>query len=398
MLLSLALIFLIGLVIAEIFGKLKLPRFIGMIIVGIVLGPFFLNLISDEILSVSSELRTIALVVILLRAGLNLNIEDLKKIGKPAILMSFIPATLEIIAVVIFAPLFFEISIIEAAILGSILAAVSPAVIVPKMISFIKEKLGNDKKVPQLVLASASVDDIYVIVLFTVFISIYQTGDVTFMSIINIPIAVVLGVFTGLGLGYLLSKFFAFFRVRDTVKVLIILAVSFIIIFYEELINQYVGFSALLSVMVIGMTFLNHSEERALRLRDKFDKVWVFAELVLFVLVGSLVNIEVAFSAGLLAILLLVIELFFRMIGVQLCLFGTDLNQKEKTFTGVSFIPKATVQAAIGAIPLSLGMENGMLILAIAVLSIIITAPIGAIGIDLTAHRWLKEGNHKIVV
>ena len=391
MLLSLALIFTVGLILGEIFTKLKLPGFLGMIITGMVLGPHVLDLISSDILNISSDLRTMALVVILVRAGLSLDISDLKKIGRPAILMAFIPATLEIIAVVIFAPLIFGIGYLEAAILGSVLAAVSPAVIVPKMIKLMDEKYGQEKRIPHLIMASASVDDIYVIVLFTSFLSMYSSGDLSVASLVEVPIAIIVGVLIGALLGYILSVFFAKFRVRDTVKVMIIMATAFFVISFEEFINDFIPMSALLSVMVIGIAFLNQSEERALRLREKFSRVWVFAELVLFVLVGTKVDLSVALGAGLFAVLLLFIELSFRLIGVQLSLIKSKLNQKERLFTGISYIPKATVQAAIGAIPLMLGVEHGDLILALAVLSIIITAPIGAIGIDLTYKRLLQK-------
>ena len=392
MLLSLALIFTVGLILGEVFVKSKLPGFLGMIITGIVLGPFVLDLISPEILDVSSELRTMALVIILLRAGLSLDISDLKRIGRPAILMAFIPATLEIIAVIIFAPMFFQISYLEAAILGSVLAAVSPAVVVPKMIKLMDGKYGQEKRIPHLIMASASVDDIYVIVLFTSFLSMYMSGNLSFNSLITVPLAIIVGVVVGIIIGYLLSVFFAKFRVRDTIKVLIIIASSFFIISFEEFINEFIPMSALLAVMVIGITFLNQSEERALRVRDKFSKIWVFAELVLFVLVGAAVDVRVALGAGLFALLLLLIELIFRVSGVQLCLIGTNLNKKERIFSGISYIPKATVQAAIGAIPLMMGVKSGELILALAVLAIIVTAPIGAIGIDLTYKRLLKKG------
>ncbi len=390
MLLSIALIFTVGLILGEIFGKLKLPRFIGMILTGIILAS--MGLISEEISGISSELRTIALVVILLRAGLSLDISDLKKIGRPAILMSFIPATLEILAVVIFAPLIFGIGYLEAAILGSVLAAVSPAVVVPKMIKLMNEKWGHEKRVPHLVMASASVDDIYVIVLFTSFLAMYQTGDLSIGSLALVPVAIIVGVLVGVVVGYLMSIFFEKFRVRDTIKVLMILAVSFFILSFEEDINTLIPMSALLSIMVLGITFLNQSEERALRLRDKFDKVWVFAELVLFVLVGAAVDVTVALNAGLFALLLILIELTFRVVGVQLCLIRTKLNQQERLFAGISYLPKATVQAAIGAIPLAMGVEHGELILALAVLSIVVTAPLGAIGIDLTYKKFLKKG------
>jgi len=363
-----------------------------MILTGVVLGPFVFGLISDEILSVSSELRTIALVVILLRAGLSLDLSDLKKIGRPAILMSFIPATLEIISVVIFAPMLFGISYLEAAILGSVLAAVSPAVVVPKMIKLMDGKYGHNKRIPHLIMASASVDDIFVIVLFTSFMGMYATGNMSLGTFLLVPVAIVIGILIGILIGIVLSVFFAKFRVRDTIKVLIILAASLFLIVFEDAVNDLIPFSALLSVMVIGITFLNQSKERAMRLRDKFSRVWVFAELVLFVLVGAAVDISVAIDAGLIALALLAIELTFRFVGVQFCLIKTELNQKERIFSGISYLPKATVQAAIGSIPLLMGVPSGELILAIAVLSILITAPIGAIGIDVTYKRFLEKG------
>lgn len=391
MLFSLALIFTIGLILGEIFIKVKLPGFIGMIITGIVLGPFVLNLIDSSILNISGDLREIALIVILVRAGLNLDISDLKKIGKPALLMSFIPATFEIIAIIILAPLLFDISYLDAAILGSVLAAVSPAVVVPKMIKLMDEGYGKEKRVPHLVMASASVDDIYVIVLFSAFISMYQTGDVSLSSLYVVPISIILGVLLGGLIGYILSIFFAKFRVRDTIKILIILAASFFILSFEDLVANYIAISGLLAIMVLGITFLNQSEERALRLREKFSKLWVFAELVLFVLVGAAVDISVALDAGLLALVLLSVGLAFRFSGVMISLIKTNLNKHERLFAGISYLPKATVQAAIGAIPLALGVESGELILALAVFAIIISAPIGAIGIDLTYKKFLEK-------
>ena len=393
MLLSLALIFTVGLILGEIFTKMKLPGFIGMIITGIVLGPYVLDLINGDILNISSDLRTIALVIILLRAGLSLDISDLKKIGRPAILMSFIPATLEIIAVILVAPLLFNISYLEAAILGSVLAAVSPAVVVPKMIKLMDTKFGHEKRIPHLIMASASVDDIYVIVLFTSFMGMYASGSMSLGSLVTVPIAIVVGGLVGVLIGFGLSKFFEVFRVRDTIKVLIILASAFFIISFEDVINEIIPMSALLSVMVIGITFLNQSEERAFRLRDKFSKVWVFGELVLFVLVGAAVDMSVALEAGLFALVLLSVELIFRVGGVQLCLIGTNLNQKERIFSGIAYLPKATVQAAIGAIPLAMGVEHGELILALAVFAIIVTAPFGAIGIDLSYKKLLRKAD-----
>lgn len=391
MLFSLALIFMIGLILGEIFIKMKLPGFLGMIITGVVLGPFVLNMIDSTILDLSGDLRGIALIVILLRAGLNLDISDLKKIGRPALLMSFIPATLEIITIIIVAPLLFDISYMDAAILGSVIAAVSPAVVVPKMIKLIDNGYGKEKRIPHLIMASASVDDIYVIVLFSAFISMYQTGDVSLTSLYIVPISIILGVILGGVTGFGLSYFFSKFRVRDTIKVLIILASSFFIITLQDFVADYVAFSGLLAIMVLGITFLNQSEERALRLREKFSKLWVFAELVLFVLVGAAVDLSVAIDAGLLALVLLSVGLLFRFSGVMLSLIKTNLNKHERLFAGISYLPKATVQAAIGAIPLALGVESGELILALAVLAIIISAPLGAIGIDLTFKKFLAK-------
>lgn len=389
MLLNVALIFSMGLILGEIFGKFNLPRFLGMILTGVILS--YYGLIGEEITAISEDLRTIALVVILLRAGLSLNINDLKKIGRPAILMSFIPAILEITAVAILAPIFFGIPLLEALILGSVLAAVSPAVIVPKMIKLMDEGYGYKKRVPHLIMASASVDDIFVIVLFSAFLGMYQTGDLNLLSIALIPVSILTGILGGIILGYLLSILFSKFRVRDSVKVLIILSVSFFIKAFEVGINEVIPFSSLLAIMVLGIAFLNFSQERALRLRSKFDKVWVFAELVLFVLVGAKVDVSVAINAGLVALAMIAIELLFRVIGVQLCLLKTKYNNKERLFAGISYIPKATVQAAIGGLPLVYGVDHGELILAIAVLSIIITAPIGAIGIDLTYKKFLEH-------
>lgn len=391
MLLSIGLMFMIGLIMGEIFNKLKLPGFIGMIITGIVLGPYALNLLDSEILTVSGDLRTIALVVILLRAGLNLNISDLKKIGRPAILMAFIPATFELAAVIIFAPLFFDITYLEAAILGSVLAAVSPAVIVPKMIKLMDNGYGDDKKIPQLIMASASVDDIFVIVLFASFISMFEGGSFHIATLINIPIAIVLGIVLGVLIGFLLAEFFKFFRVRDTIKVLIIIGVSLFVVYMESYINEFVPLSSLLAVMVIGIAFLHRAEARAVRLRSKFNKVWVFAELLLFTLVGAAVDPSVALKAGLFALVLLVLQLLFRFAGVQLSLIKSKLDLKERLFTGVSYLPKATVQAAIGHIALEKGVPAGELILALAVVSILVTAPFGAVGIDLMYKKCLNK-------
>ena len=330
-------------------------------------------------------------LIFVLKKARRKDIEDLKKIGRPAILMSFIPAILEIGVVVIFAPIFFDVTYLEAAILGTVLAAVSPAVVVPKMIKLMKERFGTKQKVPHLVMASASVDDIFVIVLFTSFIGMYKNGEFSLSSIALVPMSIFTGIFLGIVLGYILSIFFTHFRVRDSVKVMIIIAISLFAIALENVMKQIIPISSLLSVMVLGIMFLNQSRERALRLRGKFDRVWVFAELVLFVLVGAAVDIKIAFAAGLFALLLLAIELIARFIGVQLCLIKSTYNKKERIFSGIAYLPKATVQAAIGALPLAYGVPHGDLILALAVFSIIITAPLGAIGIDLTYKKLLEH-------
>lgn len=391
MLFSLALIFTIGLILGEILGKIGLPKFIGMIITGVILGPDVFDLINIKILDISSELRTIALVIILIRAGLSLDTSDLKKIGRPAILMSFIPAMCEIAIITVIAPLLFDISYLDAALLGSVIAAVSPAVIVPKMIKLIDSKWGNRKRVPHLILASASVDDVIVIVIFSSLIEMSLQGGLDISAIYLIPVAIVLGIIIGIIGGYILSVLFSKLRVRDTIKVLIIMAVSFFILALESAVDHIIPFSGLLSVMLIGITFLNQSKERAIRLRKKFEGVWVFAELVLFVLVGAAVNLSVAIDAGLLALLILLLSVSIRMIGVQISLIKSDLNMKERLFTSIAFTPKATVQAAIGAIPKTLGLPGGDLILALAVLSIIITAPLGATGIELTYKKLLEK-------
>ncbi|MCH4889956.1 sodium:proton antiporter [Acidaminobacter sp. JC074] len=392
MLLSLALILIIGYMLSGVFTRLNLPGFLGMIITGIVLGPHVLNLISRSILEISHELREIALVVILARAGLSLDLKDLRKVGRPAILMCFIPATFEIIAVVIFAPLLLGISVLEAAILGTVLAAVSPAVVVPKMIKLMESGYGKKHSIPQLIMAGSSVDDIFVIVLFTSFLGMYQGGHFDMMTLINVPISIGLGVGLGYVSGLVMSIVFDHLKVRDTVKILMILSVSFLFVSLETALKGLVPISGLLAVMTLGIAMLKHNETRGKRMAHRFSKVWVLAELLLFVLVGAAVDIRYVASAGLFALLLLVIELVFRMIGVQLCLIKTPLDIKERLFASVAYLPKATVQAAIGAMPLAAGVESGNTILAVAVLTILVTAPLGAIGIDKLTEPCLNKG------
>ncbi|MBU1142492.1 MAG: cation:proton antiporter [Firmicutes bacterium] len=389
MLLSAALIILTSLILSQIFIKLKLPGLIGMLLTGIILGPFVLNLIDDSILNLSTDLRQISLIVILVRAGLSLDLEDLKKVGRPAILMAFIPATVELLAISLLAPIFFDITYLEALILGAIVAAVSPAVVVPRMIKLMESKYGTEKKVPHLILAGASIDDVYVIVLFASFIQAYQTQSFHVASILLIPISILLGGVIGVLSGIFLVWLFKVLHIRDTLKVLIIFSVSFLFIVLEQSIAPYVPISGLVGVIILGGTILKKYDLLAKRLVSKFEKIWVIAEIMLFVLVGAAVDIRVLVNVGLLSIILIFLALIFRMIGVWIALIHTNFNKKEKLFISISYTPKATVQAAIGAIPLSLGIASGNLILTIAVLAIVITAPFGAILMDKTYKKLL---------
>lgn len=385
MYLSLGLIIVIGVSLFIIFDKLQLPGLLAFIITGIILGPFVFDLISDQILNISSELRKIALVVILIRAGLSLDINDLKMVGRPAILLSFIPAIFEIILIGVLSPLLFDITSIEGFILGSVIAAVSPAVIVPRMIKLIQKKQGDDHKIPQMILASSSIDDIFVIVVFTIFLHIYETNQVDVSQIFLLPVSLISGITLGLLLGYGLVLFFKRVHIRDTLKVLILFGVSFFMIVLEDLIP----ISGLLAIITLGISIFSFYPVLAKRLTSKFSKIWVIAEIMLFVLIGAAVDISLFKTIGLLSIVLVVFGLVFRLIGVLLSILKTNFNVKEKTFICIAYTPKATVQAAIGAIPLSMGIPGGELILAISVLSIFLTAPIGAILIDQTAKKLL---------
>ncbi len=390
MFLSLALMILCGLVLSGIMQKLKLPGLIGMLLTGIILGPYVLNLIAPEVLNISADLRKIALIVILTRAGLALNIEDLKKVGRPAILMCFVPATFEIVATTIFAPMFFPISHLEAAIMGTVLGAVSPAVVVPKMLKLMENGYGKSKSIPQLILAGASVDDIYVIVLFTSFMGMYEGSSFDFVSLIKIPISIVLGLLTGILLGLILVILFKKIHMRDTVKILIVLSGAFLLVWLEVTVEKYVPMSGLLAVMALGVTILKQYGELAKRLSSKFSKIWVAAELMLFVLVGATVDINYATKAGIIALILIAIALIIRICGVLVCLVKTQLSMKERLFCAIAYLPKATVQAAIGGLPLAAGVGAGNTILTIAVLAILITAPLGAIGIDGSYKKLLE--------
>jgi NhaP-type Na+/H+ or K+/H+ antiporter len=391
MLLSVALIVLLSLIFAYLFNLLKLPRMIGMLLAGILLGPYVLDLIDPSILNISAELRQISLIVILIRAGLSLDLNDLKKIGRPALLLSFIPALFEFIVIMVVAPLFFDITLIEAAIIGAIVAAVSPAIIVPRMIKLMERGYGKKKPIPQLILAGASIDDVFVIILFTSLVQSYQTNTFSIQSILLIPVSLVLGIVLGVAIGVILVKLFKKYHMRDTIKVLIIFSMGFLMIALENSLKDVIMISGLVSVMVLGGTILNQYQILAHRLVNKFEKIWVVAEIMLFVLVGAVLDISVIPGIGIFAIILVFIGLLGRMLGVMISLIKTKLNQKEKLFVGISYIPKATVQAAIGAIPLSLGFMSGQLMLSIAVLSIIITAPIGAFLMDLSYSKLLDK-------
>lgn len=391
MLLSIALIILISLMLAKFFQLLKLPSIVGMLIAGVLLGPYVFNLIDGAILDVSGDLRQIALIVILIRAGLALKLEDMKKMGWPALFMAFLPATFEIIGVVLLASMLFNLSLIEAALLGSILAAVSPAVVVPRMIKLMESGYGYKKRIPHLVLSGASLDDIYVIILFTSFLQSFIRGDFTFSMFYQIPLSIVLGIGLGLLVGFILVPFFKKFHMRDTVKVLCLFAFGFLLIVLESSVKAYVHISGLLAVMVLGGVIHHMYPVLAKRLVSKFEKIWVIAEMMLFVLVGAAVDITVIPSIGFKAILLIMGALVFRMLGVWVSLIKTPLKFKEKLFISIAYLPKATVQAAIGAIPLTLGLSSGYLMLTVAVLAILITAPLGAIGIDLTYRHFLDQ-------
>ena len=382
MLMSIALILLFGLILGSLFSKIKLPSLLGMIIVGIILSPYALNLLDESILNISADIRQIALVIILTRAGLSLNLSDLKKVGRPAVLMCFIPACAELLGTILLAPILLKTTYLEAAIIGSVIAAVSPAVIVPRMIRLMEEGCGTNKNIPQLILAGASVDDVFVIVLFTAFTSLASTGNISAITFLQIPISIVLGVLVGMLLGIILTKFFQYFHMRDSVKLLIILSFSFLLIELQNRLEGIIPISGLLAIMSLGIIIKQKYDILAKRLSGKYNKLWIVAEIFLFVLVGATVDLQYALSARISAILLVLGALLFRMFGVALSLIKTNLNRNERLFCMLAYMPKATVQAAIGSIPLSMGLACGQIVLTVAVLSILITAPLGAICVD----------------
>lgn len=394
MLTSLALIFLIGLLMGNVFNKLKLPSLMGMIFTGIILSPNVLNLLDESIIIISPDLRKLALVIILTRAGLSLNIDDLKKVGRPALLMCFLPACFEILAVVIIAPKLLGISILEAAIIGAVIAAVSPAIIVPRMINLIDKEIGKENSIPQLIMAGASVDDIFVIVLFTSFTGLAEGGNISALSFIQIPISILMGIIFGVISGIILIKLFKRFHIRDSIKIIIILSISFLLLKCESILEGVLPMSGLLAIMSMGIVFKQKYEVLAVRLSSKYNKLWVAAEVILFVLVGATVNLEYITSEGVMAIGVIVFAMIFRMLGVFICLLKTKLTMNERLFCMIAYTPKATVQAAIGSIPLSMGLECGNLVLTVAVLAILITAPFGAIGIDKTYEKLLCSSGY----
>lgn len=391
MLMSISLMLLMGMFLGWICKKLKLPSLLGMMLTGVILGPYVLNLIDLSILNISADLRKIALIIILTRAGLTLDLNDLKKVGRPAVLMCFLPATFEILGMIVLAPKLFHISMLEAAVIGSVVAAVSPAVIVPKMIKLIDEGYGVNNSIPQLILAGASVDDVFVIVLFAAFTGLAQGKQISVMSFVNIPISICLGIAIGLLSGFLLAQFFMRVHIRDTAKVIIFLSISFALVTAEDSLTSVITFSALIAVMFMGIAMQKYRKEVSSRLSLKFNKLWVCAEILLFVLVGATVDLHYVTTSAVSAVLLIFGVLCFRMLGVFLCMLRTKLSLKERLFCMLAYIPKATVQAAIGGIPLSMGLNCGKIVLTIAVMAILITAPLGAFLIELTYKKLLTH-------
>ena len=395
MLTSLAFVFLLGFAMAALCQRIKIPRIIGMLLTGILLGPCVLNWFSDSVLGISSELRQMALIIILLKAGLSLNLADLKKVGRPALMMSCVPASFEILAFVIFAPAILHISRVEAAVMGAVLGAVSPAVVIPRMVQLMETKYGTDQRIPQMIMAGASCDDIFVIVLFSTFTNMAQGGSAHVADFINIPVSILLGIALGAVAGYGLSLFFetAYEKehyVRNSMKVILILGMSFFLMSVETWLKGKVSVSGLLAVVSMAAVIrIKCIPKVSKRLSEKFGKLWIAAEVILFVLVGAAVDIRYTMQAGIAAVLMIFVGLMFRAVGVSLCMLGTKLNKKERLFCVIAYLPKATVQAAIGSVPLAMGLPCGQIVLSVAVLAILITAPLGAAGMDLTYDKLL---------
>ena len=393
MLTSIAIILLLGLVTGWLFSKVKLPSLLGMILVGIILSPHCLNAIDESILMISGDIRQIALVIILTRAGLSLNISDLKKVGRPAVLMCFLPACVEMVGTILFAPVLLGVSVLEAAVIGSVIAAVSPAVIVPRMIKLIEEGYGQEKSIPQLILAGASVDDVFVIVVFTAFTTLAATGEISASNFLQIPVSIALGVLLGCAVGMILVSFFRKYHMRDSVKILIILSVSFLLLEIQNRLEGVIPVSGLLAIMSMGIIINQKYSVLAKRLSVKYNKLWLGAEIFLFVLVGVAVDLKYAMAAGVAVIVLIVLALLFRMTGVAVSLIRTKLTKRERVFCMIAYTPKATVQAAIGTIPMTMGLECGSIVLTVAVMSILITAPFGAICVDNLYKKLLPKSD-----
>ena len=391
MLTSLALIFLLGLLLGALFNRFRLPSLLGMILTGIILSPYALGLLDDSILGISADLRRFALVIILTRAGLSLDIRDLKKVGRPAVLMCFVPALFEMLGVILIAPKLLGVTVLEAAIMGSVLAAVSPAVIVPRMIRLTEEGYGTKRSIPQLILAGASVDDVFVIVIFTALTALAAGGTVSALDFIQIPISIIVGVLVGVATGLVLIKYFKTFHIRDSAKILIILSVSFLLLELETRLTGVLPMSGLLAIMSMGIAMNQFYTPLAIRLSDKYNKLWVAAEVILFVLVGATVDLRFVVSAGILAAAVVVFGMLFRMIGVYISLVKTSFSKKERLFCMLAYTPKATVQAAIGGLPLAMGIACGEQVLMLAVISILLTAPFGAISMDRSYKKLLTK-------
>lgn len=391
MLLSIALILILGMLLGYVCKRCHLPALIGMLATGILLGPYFGNVMDDSILMISADIRKIALIIILTRAGLSLDLSGLKKLGRPALMMCFVPASFELLGILVLGPPLLGLTFLEAAIIGAVLAAVSPAVVVPRMVKLMEEGYGTREGIPQLILAGASVDDVYVIVLFTTFTGMAQGGGISVLRFVNIPISILAGIAIGMGSGWLLAKYFKLVHIRDTLKVLIILSVSFLLVSGEDALTTPITYSGLIAIMFIGVALQKYRGVVAKRLSLKYNKLWVGAEVFLFVLVGATVNIRYLSFVGVKALILIVGALAFRMLGVFVSLLGTPVAPKERLFTMMADTPKATVQAAIGGIPLAMGLACGDTVLTVAVLAIVLTAPLGAFAIDASYKRLLKK-------
>ena len=389
MLTNLGFVLLLGLVLGTLATKLRLPSLVGMLLAGILLGPCVLNVLSPSLLGISADLRQLALVIILTRAGLSLDLDDLRRAGRPAILMCFLPATFEVLGMVVLAPRLLGVSTLDAAITGAVVGAVSPAVIVPRMLKLMEEGYGVKKGIPQMVLAGASVDDVFVIVLFTSFTGMAQGGSFSPTALVGVPVSIVLGAALGLLIGFVLAKFFERFHMRDSVKVVILLSLAFLLVALEDVIP--VPFSGLLAVLGAGLGLRRWRLVVAQRLTAKFGKLWVAAEIMLFVLVGAEVDLNYAAAAGLAAVATVLGVLCFRALGVLLCVAGSKLDKKERLFTVLAYLPKATVQAAIGGVPLAMGLSCGQIVLTVAVIAILVTAPLGAFAIDFSYRKLLHK-------